>query len=113
MNIPTGSYSGFLFNKEASNVDQMGRRIAESTSNFDQSLKARLAANEQSSNMRLSGKLRDREIVEKNIKDQLTSDAAVDQYNLGVQGQNAQRIADLRKNVSLINANKESANFTN
>jgi hypothetical protein len=112
-NIPLATFNSFETEKEASKVDQMGRRIAESSSNLDQGLKARLAASEQSSGLRLQGKLKDQEYINNLRREQFTSDATIDEYNLGATGRNQQRFGELNKNLALNEVNKILSNNTN
>lgn len=95
-----------LYEKEAGNLQSSGKRIADTTADWDKAAGARLSASKQASDIRLQGQHQDIARNDAITSQQNELNNRVLEYNTNIMNQNAARGADARSKIHQLIANR-------
>jgi hypothetical protein len=95
-----------LYEKEAGNLQSTGKRIADTTADWDKAAGVRLDAAKQASDIRLQGQHQDIARNDAITSQQNELNNRVLEYNTNIMNQNAARGADARSKIHQLIANR-------
>ena len=95
-----------LYEKEAGNLQSSGKRIADTTADWDKAAGVRLNASKQASDLRLQGQQQDIARNDAIVSQQNQLNNRMLEYNTNIMNQNAARGADARSKIHQLNANR-------
>ena len=95
-----------LYEKEAGNLQSSGKRIADTTSDWDKAAGARLSASKQASDVMLQGQHQDITRNDAIVSQQNQLNNRMLEYNTNIMNQNSARGADARSKIHQLIANR-------